>query len=223
MVNQDRNVFGACMVAMGDADSLVSGLTRSFNDTLNHITRVISPKNDKNIIGMCMIVNREKTVFIGDTNILERPRPEELADVAEKMAFTVSKLGYKPRVAFASFANFGSPSLPSTSSAREAVKILKTRSIDFEFDGEMSVEIALNFNLMKKNYPFCNLSDEANILVMPGLHSANISFKLLQNLGGGSVIGPILLGSEFPIQIVQMGSTVNEITNAAIFSAYDAL
>ena len=223
MVNQDRNVFGACMVAMGDADSLVSGLTRSFNDTLNHITRVISPENDKNIIGMCMIVNREKTVFIGDTNILERPKPEELADVAEKMAFTVSKLGYKPRVAFASFANFGSPSLPSTSSAREAVKILKTRSVDFEFDGEMSVEIALNFNLMKKNYPFCNLSDEANILVMPGLHSANISFKLLQNLGGGSVIGPILLGSEFPIQIVQMGSTVNEITNAAIFSAYDAL
>ena len=139
------------------------------------------------------------------------------------MAFTVAKLGYKPRVAFASFANFGSPSLPSTSSAREAVKILKTRSVDFEFDGEMSVEIALNFNLMKKNYPFCNLSDEANILVMPGLHSANISFKLLQNLGGGSVIGPILLGSEFPIQIVQMGSTVNEITNAAIFSAYDAL
>ena len=223
MVNQDRNVFGSCMVAMGDADSLVSGLTRSFNDTLNHITRVISSEKDKKIIGMCMVVNRDKTVFIGDTSIIERPKPEELADIAEQMAFSVSQLGYKPRVAFASFANFGSPSLPSTSSAREAVKILKGRSVKFEFDGEMSVEIALNFKLMKKNYPFCRLTDEANILVMPGLHSANISFKLLQNLGGGSVIGPILLGSEFPMQIVQMGASVNELTNAAIFSAYDAL
>ena len=223
MVNQDRNVFGSCMVAMGDADSLVSGLTRSFNDTLSHITRVISAENKKSIIGMCMVISREKTVFIGDTSVLERPRPEELADIAEQMALTVSKLGYKPRVAFSSFANFGSPSLPSTSSAREAVNLLHSRSVDFEFDGEMSVEIALNFDLMKKNYPFCNLSDEANILVMPGLHSANISFKLLQNLGGGSVIGPILLGSEYPIQIVQMGATVNEITNAAIFSAYDSL
>ena len=223
MVNQDRNVFGSCMVAMGDADSLVSGLTRSFNDTLNHITRVISSKDNKNIIGMCMVVSRDKTVFIGDTNIIERPKPEELADIAEQMAFSVSQLGYKPRVAFASFANFGSPSLPSTSSAREAVRVLENRSVNFEFDGEMSVEIALNFQLMKKNYPFCKLTDEANILVMPGLHSANISFKLLQNLGGGSVIGPILLGSEFPMQIVQMGASVNEITNAAIFSAYDAL
>ena len=223
MVNQDRNVFGSCMVAMGDADSLVSGLTRSFNDTLNHITRVISSKDNKNIIGMCMVVSRDKTVFIGDTNIIERPKPEELADIAEQMAFSVSQLGYKPRVAFTSFANFGSPSLPSTSSAREAVRVLENRSVNFEFDGEMSVEIALNFQLMKKNYPFCKLTDEANILVMPGLHSANISFKLLQNLGGGSVIGPILLGSEFPMQIVQMGASVNEITNAAIFSAYDSL
>ena len=223
MVNQDRNVFGSCMVAMGDADSLVSGLTRSFNDTLNHITRVISSKDNKNIIGMCMVVSRDKTVFIGDTNIIERPKPEELADIAEQMSFSVSQLGYKPRVAFTSFANFGSPSLPSTSSAREAVRVLENRSVNFEFDGEMSVEIALNFQLMKKNYPFCKLTDEANILVMPGLHSANISFKLLQNLGGGSVIGPILLGSEFPMQIVQMGASVNEITNAAIFSAYDSL
>ncbi len=223
MVNQDRNVFGSCMVAMGDADSLVSGLTRSFNDTLNHITRVISSKDNRNIIGMCMVVSRDKTVFIGDTNIIERPKPDELADIAEQMAFSVSQLGYKPRVAFASFANFGSPSLPSTSSAREAVTVLKNRSVEFEFDGEMSVEIALNFQLMKKSYPFCKLTDEANILVMPGLHSANISFKLLQNLGGGSVIGPILLGSEFPMQIVQMGASVNEITNAAIFSAYDSL
>jgi len=223
MVNQDRNVFGACMVALGDADGLVSGLTRSFNDTFNHITRVISPKEGHQFFGVCMVISREKTVFIGDTSIIERPKPEELADIAEQMAALVSKLGYNPRVAFSSFANFGSPSLPSTNSAKEAVSILKDRSVDFEFDGEMSVEIALSHELMKKNYPFCNLSDDANILVMPGLHSANISYKLLQKLGGGSVIGPILIGGEYPIQIVQMGSTVNEITNAAIFSAYETM
>ena len=223
MVNQDRNVFGSCMVALGDADGLVSGLTRSFNDTFNHITRVISPKEGNQFFGVCMVVSREKTVFIGDTSIIERPKPEELADIAEQMASLVSKLGYKPRVALSSFANFGSPSLPSTTSAKKAVSILKDRSVDFEFDGEMSVEIALNHELMKKNYPFCNLSDDANILVMPGLHSANISYKLLQKLGGGSVIGPILIGGEYPIQIVQMGSTVNEITNAAIFSAYETM
>ena len=223
MVNQDRNVFGSCMVALGDADGLVSGLTRSFNDTFNHITRVISPKEGNQFFGVCMVVSREKTVFIGDTSIIERPKPEELADIAEQMASLVSKLGYKPRVALSSFANFGSPSLPSTTSAKKAVSILKDRLVDFEFDGEMSVEIALNHELMKKNYPFCNLSDDANILVMPGLHSANISYKLLQKLGGGSVIGPILIGGEYPIQIVQMGSTVNEITNAAIFSAYETM
>ena len=223
MVNQDRNVFGSCMVALGDADGLVSGLTRSFNDTFNHITRVISPKEGNQFFGVCMVVSREKTVFIGDTSIIERPKPEELADIAEQMVSLVSKLGYKPRVALSSFANFGSPSLPSTTSAKKAVSILKDRSVDFEFDGEMSVEIALNHELMKKNYPFCNLSDDANILVMPGLHSANISYKLLQKLGGGSVIGPILIGGEYPIQIVQMGSTVNEITNAAIFSAYETM
>ena len=223
MVNQDRNVFGSCMVALGDADGLVSGLTRSFNDTFNHITRVISPKEGNQFFGVCMVVSREKTVFIGDTSIIERPKPEELADIAEQIASLVSKLGYKPRVALSSFANFGSPSLPSTTSAKKAVSILKDRSVDFEFDGEMSVEIALNHELMKKNYPFCNLSDDANVLVMPGLHSANISYKLLQKLGGGSVIGPILIGGEYPIQIVQMGSTVNEITNAAIFSAYETM
>jgi len=223
MVNQDRNVFGSCMVALEDADGLVSGLTRSFNDTFNHITRVISPKKGNLFFGLCMVVSREKTVFIGDTSIIERPKPEELADIAEQMAALVSKLGYKPRVALSSFANFGSPSLPSTTSAKEAVSILKDRSVNFEFDGEMSVEIALNYELMKKNYPFCNLSDDANILVMPGLHSANISYKLLQKLGGGSVIGPILIGGEYPIQIVQMGATVNEITNAAIFSAYQTM
>ena len=223
MVNQDRNVFGSCMVALGDADGLVSGLTRSFNDTFNHITRVISPKEGNQFFGVCMVVSREKTVFIGDTSIIERPKPKELADIAVQMATLVSKLGFNPRVAFSSFANFGSPSLLSTTSAKEAVSILKDRSVDFEFDGEMSVEIALNHELMKKNYPFCNLSDDANILVMPGLHSANISYKLLQKLGGGSVIGPILIGGEHPIQIVQMGSTVNAITNAAIFSAYETM
>ncbi len=223
MVNLDRNVFGACMVALGDADGLVSGLTRSFDSTFNHIKRVISPKHNKQFFTMCIILNKEKTVFIGDTNINERPHPNELADIAETMANVVRKLGHDPRVSFSSFANFGSPLLPSTEAARLAVSILQTRSVDFEFDGEMSVEVALDYNLMKKNYPFCKLSDAANILVMPGLDSANISYKLLQKLGGGSVIGPILLGGENPVQIVQMGASVSDLLNAAIFNAYGSI
>ena len=223
MVNQDRNVFGSCMVALGDADGMVTGLTRSFNDTYNHVRRVISPKDQGQFFGMCMLVSRGRTVFIGDTSINERPKADELANIAEKMAFEVEKLGYIPRVAFASFANFGNPSFPSTLSAKEAVSILKSRSVGFEFDGEMSIEVALNYELMRTNHPFCKLSDEANILIMPGLHSANISYKLLQNLGGGSVIGPILIGSEQPIQIVQMDASVSDITNAAIFNAYETL
>ena len=222
MVNQDRNIFGSCMVVMGDADGIVTGLTRSFYDSFKHVRRVISPKNNKQYFGMCMIVSRGQTVFVGDTSINERPKPEELANIAEEMALTVSNLGYKPRVAFASFANFGSPSLPSTFSGKEAVSILKRRDVNFEFDGEMSVEIALNYSLMKKNHPFCQLTDNANVLVMPGLHSANISYKLLQHLGGGSVIGPILMGGTHPVQIVQMGASVSDLTNAAIFNAYSS-
>ena len=223
MVNLDRNVFGACMVALGDADGIVSGLTRSFDSTFNHIKRVISPKHNKQFFTMCIILNKERTVFIGDTNINERPHPNELADIAESMANAVRKLGHEPRVSFSSLSNFGSPLLPSTERARLAVSILETRSVDFEFDGEMSVEIALDYKLMKKNYPFCKLSDEANILVMPGLNSANISYKLLQKLGGGSVIGPILLGGEHPVQIVPMGATVADLLNAAIFNAYGSI
>ena len=139
------------------------------------------------------------------------------------MAIEVKKLGFLPRVAFTSFANFGSPSLPSTESSKKAVLELRRRSVKFEFDGEMSVEVALNYELIKNNYPFCKLTDKANILIMPGLHSANISYKLLQYLGSNSVIGPILLGGEKPVQIVQMDAKVSDLNDAAIFSAYSSL
>ena len=170
-----------------------------------------------------MILSKDRNVFIGDTHINDEPDYLQLADIAEEMASEVKRLGFEPRVAFASFAIFGSPSLPSTESSKKAVLELKNRSVDFEFDGEMSVEVALNYELIKKNYPFCKLKDKANILVMPGLHTANISYKLLQYLGSGSVIGPILLGGEKPVQIVQMDAKVSDLNDAAIFTAYSSL
>ena len=223
MVNLDRIVFGACMVSMGDADGLVTGLTRSFDSTFNHVKRVISPKKNKRFLSMSMVLSKDRTVFIGDTHINDEPNHIELADIAEEMAMEVKRLGFIPRVAFTSFSNFGSPTLPSTESSKKAVSELNTRSVNFEFDGEMSVEVALNFELIQKNYPFCKLTDKANILVMPNLHSANISYKLLQQIGSRTIIGPILIGSEKSVQIVQMDAKVSDLTEAAIFSAYSSL
>jgi malate dehydrogenase (oxaloacetate-decarboxylating)(NADP+) len=139
------------------------------------------------------------------------------------VANTVKNLGYNPRVALLSFSNFGNPSRPSSKNIREAVNILSERKVNFEFDGEMTAEIALDYDLIKQNYPFCRLSGPANVLIMPGLLSANISFKLLQKMGGGSVLGPLMIGGEKPFQIVQMGSTVSDLVNSASIAAYDAL
>jgi malate dehydrogenase (oxaloacetate-decarboxylating)(NADP+) len=172
---------------------------------------------------MSMMVSKERTVFIGDVNIHDRPSPEQLADIASGVANTVKNLGYNPRVALLSFSNFGNPSRPSSKNIREAVNILSERKVNFEFDGEMTAEIALDYDLIKQNYPFCRLSGPANVLIMPGLLSANISFKLLQKMGGGSVLGPLMIGGEKPFQIVQMGSTVSDLVNSASIAAYDAL
>jgi|TARA_B110000858_G_C17769153_1_gene458663 malate dehydrogenase (oxaloacetate-decarboxylating)(NADP+) len=172
---------------------------------------------------MSMMVSKERTVFIGDINIHDRPSPDELADIASGIANTVKNLGYTPRVALLSFSNFGNPLRPSSKNIREAVTILSERKVDFEFDGEMTAEVALNFDLIKQNYPFCRLSGPANVLIMPGLLSANISFKLLQNMGAVSVLGPLMIGGEKPFQIVQMGSNVSDVVNSAAIAAYNAV
>jgi len=229
MVNQDRNVFAACMVAQGDADAMVSGLTRSFGTTFDEVTRVLDAKPGERLFGLSIFLSRTRTVFIADTTVHELPTPEELADIAIQTARKARQFGHEPRVALLSFSNFGNPQREKAERVRQAVneldqrKVLSRREVDFEYDGEMQADVALNLELMRARYPFCRLSGPANVLIMPALHSANISAKLLQHLGGGTVIGPILIGLAKPVQIVQTGATVSDLVTAAAFAAFDAM
>jgi len=222
MVNQDRNVFAACMVATGDADALVTGLTRSFGDAIEDIRRVIDERPNELLMALTMVIVRGRTVFIADTNVHELPTPEQLADIACQAAGKARAFGHEPRVALLSFSNFGNPMREKAQRIRTAVEVLDGRGVDFEYDGEMSADVALDPE-MRKLYPFCRLTGPANVLVMPALHSANISYKLLQRFAGGSVIGPIIMGLEKPAQIVQMGATVSDLVNAAAIAAHEAI
>lgn len=223
MVNHDRNVFAACMVANGHADALVTGMTRSFQASFEYVTQVIGPKKGKEFVTTSMLVSRGRTVFMGDTSIHERPSGEQMADIAEVIAEKARSMGHIPRVAILSFSNFGSPESEITQTARDAVAVLDKRKVKFEYEGEMTADIALDYNLMQSRYPFSRLTGPANILVMPGLHSANISFNLMQQLGGGSVIGPMILNGEYPFQIIPMSASVSDLVNAAALAAYESL
>ena len=223
MVNLDRNIFGACMVVNGEADAMVTGVTRSFKVSFEHVRRVIDSKDEEIFVSCSMLISKGRTVFLGDTSIYERPTADQLAQIAISVSKQAKLMGHTPRVALLSFSNFGNPSGPSTDHIVQAIKKLDSMDVDFEYDGEMSAEVALNYDLQKQRYPFCRLTGPANILIMPGLHSANISFKLMQQLGGRSVIGPMLMGSQHPFQIVQMGAQVNDIVNAAAMAVYETL
>jgi malate dehydrogenase (oxaloacetate-decarboxylating)(NADP+) len=223
MVNQDRNVFGASMVAAGHADALVTGLTRSFGVCHEYITRVLDPLEGQRIMTVSMAIVRGRTVFIGDTNVHEVPTPEELVDIAIQTAAKARAMGHEPRVALLSASNFGNPPRQTAMRMREAVELLDARSVDFEYEGEIMADVALDHDLMQQTFPFCRLSGPANVLIMPAVHSANISYKLLQKFGGGAIIGPMLIGIEKPVQILQMSATVSDIVNAAALAAHDAI
>jgi malate dehydrogenase (oxaloacetate-decarboxylating)(NADP+) len=222
MVKNERNVFAACMVECGDADAMITGLTRNYYDSLDDVLKVVDSKPNKMIFGLTMMIAKGRTVFISDTTVNELPTPDELADIAIQTAEEARNMGHEPKVAFLSFSTFGSLARDRSCEVREAVEILDSSNVNFEYDGEMAADVALNADLMKL-YPFCRLSAPANVLVMPALHSANISSKLLQELGGGTVIGPMLIGLDKPVQIVQMGATVSEILNMAAIAAVDAM
>jgi malate dehydrogenase (oxaloacetate-decarboxylating)(NADP+) len=222
MVNQDRNVFAACMVAEGDADAMVTGVTRSFATTLEEIRRVLDPRPGHILFGLSVVIARGRTVLLADTAVHELPSAEEMADIATQAAGMARLLGHDPRVALLSFSNFGNPPMERMERVREAVRLLDRRQVDFEYDGEMQPNVALDFELMRQAYPFCRLTAPANVLLMPALHSAAISSKLLQQLGGGTVIGPVLCGLARSAQIVQMGATVTEIVTAAALAALGA-
>lgn len=219
MINQDRNYFGAAMVARGEADCMVTGVTRNFNMALKEVRRVLDVTD--RMIGLSIVLAKGRTLFVADTSIHELPSAEELAEIAVKAAATVRKLGRTPRVAFLSYSTFGDPPGDRGEKVREAIRILDGMDVDFEYEGEMPPELALNPDA-RANYPFMRLTGDANVLVMPAIHSAAISTRLVQSLGGATVIGPLLVGLEKSVQIVPLGASVSEIINAATFAAYGA-
>jgi malate dehydrogenase (oxaloacetate-decarboxylating)(NADP+) len=220
MTTNDRNIFGACMVTMGEVDGMVTGVTRSYGVSLQGIRRVVQSRPGERMIGVSMILSKGRTLFVSDTTVHEMPSASELADIAEQTARVARRFGTEPRVAFLAFSSFGHPPAERSARIREAVDILGTRGVDFEFDGEMAADVALSREAMKL-YPFCRLSDTANVLIMPAIHSASISTKLVQMLGGSTLVGPLLVGLEEAIQIAPLSGSVNDIVNMAAFAAFD--
>jgi malate dehydrogenase (oxaloacetate-decarboxylating)(NADP+) len=220
LVNQDRNHFAACMVALGDADAMITGVTRNFSVALEDVRHVIDAKPGHHVIGVSLVVARGRTVLVADTAVTEMPNANELAAIAIEAAGTARRLGYEPRLAMLAFSTFGHPPGDRAARVQEAVRILDQRKVDFEYDGEMAADVALNPEAALA-YPFSRLTGPANVLVMPAFHSASISTKMLQELGGATVIGPILVGLDRPVQIVQLGAKDSHLVNMAALAAFN--
>jgi malate dehydrogenase (oxaloacetate-decarboxylating)(NADP+) len=218
MVNRDRNIFGALLLQLGKADAMITGVTRTWAESMRQVKRVIDNQPGRTPFGMHVLVGQSHTVFIADTTVNERPNAEEMADIAEGAAMVARRMGHEPRVAFLSYSNFGNPEGQWLDNVRGAVKVLDGRAVEFEYEGEMSPDVALNRRQLA-NYPFARLSGPANVLIMPGLQSANISAKLLRELGGDSTIGPMLIGMEKPVQIAPMTATASELVTLAVLAA----
>ena len=220
LINQDRNHFAACMVAMGDADAMVTGVTRNFSVALNDVRRVIDPKPGHRAMGVSLVIARGRTVLVADTAVTEMPDAEDIAEIAVEAAGVARRFGYEPRLALLAFSTFGHPPGDRAMRVQEAVRILDHKRVDFEYDGEMAADVALNPEAMA-TYPFCRLSGPANVLIMPAFHSAAISTKMLQELGGATVIGPLIVGLDRPVQIVQLSSRDSDIVNMAALAAFN--
>jgi len=220
LINQDRNHFAAAMVALGDADALVTGVTRNFSLALSDIRHCIDDKPGHRVMGISLVLARGRTLLVADTAVTEMPEPDELANIAVEAAGVARKLGYEPRLALLAFSNFGHPPGERSARVQQAVRILDQRRVDFEYDGEMSADVALNRTLAAA-YPFSRLTGPANVLIMPAFHSAAISTKMLQELGGATVIGPLLVGLDMPVQIVGLNATDSDLVNMAALAAYN--
>jgi len=215
---RDRHVFSSLMLAHGHGDGLVTGATRKAAHVMSLINHVFDAEADDGAVGITAILHKGRIVLVADTLVHEWPDEEDLANIAERAADVARSLGLEPRVAFASFSTFGYPVSERAEKMHIAPEVLDRRGVDFEYEGEMTVDVALNMNVMA-HYPFCRLTGPANILVMPARHSASISVKMMQELAGATVIGPILAGVEKPIQICSTSSTANDILNMAILAA----
>jgi malate dehydrogenase (oxaloacetate-decarboxylating)(NADP+) len=219
MVNQDRNIFAAAMLALGEGDAMITGTTRPFSQSLRQVRTVIDDENGTTPFGISIVATRHQTVLIADTSVTERPTAEQLASIAIRSAAFGRRMGQEPRVAFISYTTFGNPPGRHIEELRDAVKLLDSLQTDFEYEGEMGPDVALSHDMQRKYYPFSRLTGPANILIMPGLQSANISSKLLRAVGGESVLGPYLLGMTLPIQIAPMTASTSDLVTLAVLAA----
>ncbi|MDC1091174.1 NADP-dependent malic enzyme [Candidatus Pelagibacter ubique] len=221
LVRNDRVIWASCMVACGDADGAVTGNTRRFGASFDKVTQVVDARPGEIMFGLNMVVAKGKTIFVGDTSVNEYPSSEELAEIAISSARVVKMFGFVPKVAFVSHSTFGQPLTSRTKHIKKAVEILKYKNVDFDFDGDMQPDVALNEEY-KELYPFSSIVGNANILIMPGQHSAAISYKMMKSLGDTKVIGPLLIGLGQPIEIAPLRSSTSEIINLASVAAYSA-
>ncbi len=221
MVRNDRVVWGLCMVSCGDADAMVTGNTRRYSQSLQKIKRVVGPRPGEIMFGLNMVVNKGRTVFIADTTVHEYPSSIQLAEIAISSARVVRLFGFDPKIAFLSHSTFGQPLTSRTKHIRDAVNILKNKDVDFKFDGDMQPDVALD-EIYKELYPFSEIVGNANVLIMPGQHSAAITYKTMKTLGGAKVIGPLLIGLEQAIEIAPLRSSTSDILNLASVAAYSA-
>ena len=221
LVRNDRVIWASCMVACGDADGAVTGNTRRFGASFEKVKQVIDARPGEIMFGLNMVVAKGKTIFVGDTSVNEYPSSEELAEIAISSARVVKMFGFVPKVAFVSHSTFGQPLTSRTKHIKKAVEILKNKNVDFDFDGDMQPDVALDTEY-KELYPFSSIVGNANILIMPGQHSAAISYKMMKSLGNTKVIGPLLIGLGQPIEIAPLRSSTSEIINLASVAAYSA-
>jgi malate dehydrogenase (oxaloacetate-decarboxylating)(NADP+) len=222
LVNQDRNYFAAAMLALGGADAMITGTTRPFSQSLKQVRLVINDEADATPFGVTVVVGRNHTVLVADTAVTERPTAEQYAAIAMRSSAFARRMGLEPKVAFTSYTTFGNPPGVHIEELRGAVELLSGFQADFEFEGEMAPDVALNYEMQKRFYPFTRLSGPANILVMPGLQSASISAKLLRELGGENVLGPYMLGLEHPVQIAPMTASASDLVMLAVLAGGDA-
>ncbi len=221
MVRNDRVIWASCMVECNDADAMVTGNTRRYSQSLEKIKKVVSARPGEIMFGLNMVINKGKTVFIGDTSVHEYPSSEQLAEIAISSSRVARLFGFDPKVAFLSHSTFGQPLTSRTKHIRDAVEILKQKKVDFKFDGDMQPDVALSEEYAEL-YPFSEIVGNANILIMPGQHSAAISYKIMKTLGGAKVIGPLLIGLGQPIEITPLRSSTSDILNLASIAAYSA-
>lgn len=221
---KDRNHFGCMMVETGQADAVLSGLTRNYAEAIRPALQIIGTEEGvQKIAGMYLMITKKGPLFLADTTVNFNPTAEELADIAMLVAKEVRNFNLVPRIAMLSFSNFGSSDAPEARLVAEATAILKAKQPNLIVDGEMQASLAFNKEILKDNYPFSDLVDQdVNVLIFPNLTAGNVAYNLLKDVGGDDAIGPVLLGMKKPVHVLQLGSSVRNIVNMSLIAVIDA-